>query len=192
MRVRSPRALKRVGAGRLMGPRKTEGAAAGARLDHLDRGGAARMVDVGRKPVTARQATARARLSLSPAALDALSSQALPKGDALAVARLAGIQAAKRTAEWIPLCHPLPLEHVAVSISIEPENGRATILTTVRARARTGVEMEALVAAAAAALALYDMVKAVDRALVIEEILVVEKRGGKSGSFRHPRAKARR
>lgn len=149
------------------------------------------MVDVGSKPVTARQATARARLRLSPAAVEALSTQTLPKGDALAVARLAGIQAAKRTAEWIPLCHPLPLEHVAVSIAVDAEQNAATILATVRARARTGVEMEALVAAAAAALALYDMVKAVDRALVIEEILVLEKRGGKSGAFRHPRAKTR-
>jgi cyclic pyranopterin phosphate synthase len=146
------------------------------------------MVDVGPKPVTARQATARARLHLSAAALEALTSQTLPKGDAFAVARLAGIQAAKRTADWIPLCHPLPLEQVAVSIAVDAREKAVTILTTVRARARTGVEMEALVGTAAAALALYDMVKAVDRALVIEEILVLEKRGGKSGAFRHPRA----
>jgi cyclic pyranopterin phosphate synthase len=149
------------------------------------------MVDVGSKPVTTRQATARARLRLSPAAWSALTGRTLPKGDALAVARLAGIQAAKRTAEWIPLCHPLPLEHVAVSIALEDEEHCATILATVRAQAKTGVEMEALVGAAAAALALYDMLKAVDRGLVVEEILVLEKLGGKSGAFHHPRVKAR-
>ena len=161
---------------------------AGPALTHLDGSGAARMVDVGPKPVTHRVARAQARVRLSPAALAALAGRDTPKGDALAVARLAGIQAAKRTAEWIPLCHPLALEHVAVEIGVDARAEVVTIVATVRARARTGVEMEALVAAAAAALALYDMLKAVDRALVIEEILVLEKRGGKSGPFRHPRA----
>lgn len=159
-------------------------------LTHLDSAGAARMVDVGAKPVTARRATARARVRLSPAALAAVRGGELAKGDALAVARLAGIQAAKRTAEWIPLCHSLPLDHVGITIELEngsrTKSPALTIVATVRAQARTGVEMEALVAVSAAALALYDMLKALDRAIVIEEVLVVEKQGGKSGTFRHP------
>jgi len=106
------------------------------------------------------------------------------------VARLAGIQAAKRTADWIPLCHPLPLDHVQVTIALDRRRNTATITSAVAATARTGVEMEALVAALAAAAALYDMLKAVDRAIVIEEVIVLEKRGGKSGAFLHPRAGA--
>jgi cyclic pyranopterin phosphate synthase len=145
------------------------------------------MVDVGAKPVTLRVAIARARVRLGARALAALRPGRLDKGDALAVARLAGIQAAKRTAEWIPLCHPLPLDHVEVTIEVDEKESMAAIHARAQAQARTGVEMEALVAAAAAALALYDMLKSVDRAMVIEELLVVEKRGGKSGAFRHPR-----
>jgi cyclic pyranopterin monophosphate synthase len=141
------------------------------------------MVDVGEKSVTHRIARARARVRMEPAAAAALAAGAGPKGDALAVVRIAGIQGAKRAHEWIPLCHPLPLEHAAVSIAVDPEAGLATIETEVRATARTGVEMEALAAAAAGALALYDMLKALDRAMVIEEIRVLEKRGGRSGDF---------
>jgi cyclic pyranopterin phosphate synthase len=146
------------------------------------------MVDVSEKPVTRREARARARVRMSEAAFQALADATIAKGDALAVARLAGIQAAKRTSEWIPLCHPLPLQHVAVSIDVDQDEGVATIMSEVRAEARTGVEMEALVAAGAAAFALYDMLKAVDRAMVIEEVLVLEKRGGRSGTFKHPEA----
>jgi len=141
------------------------------------------MVDVGAKPVTQRTARARARVRMARAAAAALAAGTAAKGDALAVARIAGIQAAKRAHEWIPLCHPLPLEHARVQIAVDAAAGVATIETEVRATARTGVEMEALVAAAAAALALYDMLKAVDRAMVIEEIRVIEKRGGRSGDF---------
>ncbi len=146
------------------------------------------MVDVGAKAVTRREARARARLLMSRAAMAALAAGRVEKGDALAVARLAGIQAAKRTADWIPLCHPLPLEHIQVTIALDRRRNTATITSAVAATARTGVEMEALVAALAAAAALYDMLKAVDRAIVIEEVLVLEKRGGKSGTFVHPRA----
>ncbi len=144
------------------------------------------MVDVGAKPITPREARARARVRLSEAAMVALASGQIEKGDALAVARLAGIQAAKRTADWIPLCHPLPLDHVAITVDLDHRDHTATITSLVRTTARTGVEMEALVAAAAAALALFDMLKAIDRSLVIEELLVLEKRGGKSGHFVHP------
>jgi cyclic pyranopterin phosphate synthase len=150
------------------------------------------MVDVSRKPVTRREARARARVCMATEAAEALAGRTLAKGDALAVARIAGIQAAKRTAEWVPLCHPLPLEHVSVSIQVDTEAGFATIESEVRAEARTGVEMEALVAAGAAAFALYDMLKSLDRAMVIEEILVLEKRGGRSGSFQHPRSSGSR
>jgi cyclic pyranopterin phosphate synthase len=159
-----------------------------ARLTHLDDEGRARMVDVGEKPVTVREAVAVARLHADAAAIEAIGSGALPKGDALQVARLAGIQAAKRTAEWIPLCHQLPLDSVAIDLEVDPERGCVMIRATARAQARTGVEMEALVGAGAAALALYDMVKAVDRAMVIEEVRLESKRGGRRGDFVHPRS----
>ena len=160
----------------------------GRQLTHLDARGAARMVDVAAKPVTARTARARANLRMTRAAAEALRA-GTAKGDAIQVARLAGIQAAKRTADWIPLCHPLPLDQVAISFTVNVPAGLVQIESTASATARTGVEMEALVAASAAALALYDMLKAVDRALVISDIYLVEKRGGRSGHFRHPRAR---
>ncbi|HWN81806.1 MAG TPA: cyclic pyranopterin monophosphate synthase MoaC [Candidatus Udaeobacter sp.] len=160
----------------------------GRQLTHLDARGAARMVDVAAKPVTARTARARANLRMTRAAAEALRA-GTAKGDAIQVARLAGIQAAKRTADWIPLCHPLPLDQVAISFTVNVPAGLVQIESTASATARTGVEMEALVAASAAALALYDMLKAVDRALVISDIHLVEKRGGRSGHFRHPRAR---
>lgn len=160
----------------------------GRQLTHLDARGAARMVNVAAKPITARQARARAHLRMTPEAAAALRA-GTAKGDAIQVARLAGIQAAKRTAEWIPLCHPLSLDQVAISFTVDVPAGHVQIESTASATARTGVEMEALVAASAAALALYDMLKAVDRALVISDIFLVEKRGGRSGHFRHPKAR---
>lgn len=157
-------------------------------LTHTDGEGRARMVDVGDKPVTARLARARARVTLSAEAFEALAANRLAKGDALAVARLAGLQAAKRTADWIPLCHTLPLDRCEVAIELVAERREVRIETTCAARARTGVEMEALVAASAAALAVYDMAKALDRAIAIEEIVLVEKCGGRRGDWSRPEA----
>ena len=158
------------------------------KLTHLDGEGHAHMVDVSEKSVTARRAVAVARVHMSAEAMTALRSGSVPKGDALAVARIAGIQATKRTAEWIPLCHPLPLDSVRVEFDVQPQSGSVTVRCEARARARTGVEMEALVGASAAALALYDMLKAVDRAMVIDEVRVDRKEGGRRGDFVHPRA----
>ncbi len=148
-------------------------------LTHLDQRGQAHMVDVGHKPATQRQAKARARLRLAPATLELLRAGDLPKGDALAVARIAGIQAAKRTPELIPLCHPLPLSAVAVDLTLEADG--VLIEATAKTTANTGVEMEAMTAAAVAALALYDMVKGVERGAAIEGVWLLEKSGGKSG-----------
>lgn len=152
------------------------------KLTHVDAKGRARMVDVTAKPVTHRVAVASGRVTLSSEASKLLKRGALAKGDALAVARLAGIQAAKRTSDWIPLCHPVPLERIDVELALTSRK----VLITARAEARwsTGVEMEALVAVSAAALALYDMTKAVDRGAVIGEIALQEKRGGRSGTWR--------
>ena len=149
------------------------------RFSHLDERGEARMVDVSEKPVTRRVARASCRLLLSSATLDRLSE--LPKGDALAVARLAGIQASKRTSEWIPLAHPLPLDRVVIDFEREPEGLR--IRTAVVVTARTGAEMEALVAASAAALALYDMVKAVERGATVTDLRLDAKSGGARGDW---------
>jgi cyclic pyranopterin phosphate synthase len=142
------------------------------------------MVDVGGKGATRRVAVARGALAMSRAAFDALASGRLAKGDALAVARVAGIQAAKRTFEIVPLCHPLALESVEVDVALDPTRREAVVTATTRATGKTGVEMEALTAAAAACLALYDMVKALDRGAVIREIVLLEKTGGRSGSYR--------
>jgi cyclic pyranopterin phosphate synthase len=155
-----------------------------AKLSHTDAQGAARMVDVSGKPVTAREAEAAATVTVSPQAFAAIKDNRLAKGDVLAVARLAGIQAAKRTAEWIPLCHPLPLDQVSVDLRLDAAGPAVEIRAVARARAATGVEMEALVAAAAAALALYDMIKAVDRTATIGPLGVVRKSGGRHGPFR--------
>jgi cyclic pyranopterin phosphate synthase len=146
---------------------------------HLDARGEARMVDVSGKPVTRRVARASCRVRLSDATLDRLAD--LPKGDALAVARLAGIQAAKRTADWIPLAHPLPLDRVEVAFE-RREDGLA-VSSEVVATARTGAEMEALVACAAAALALYDMVKSVERGAVVTDLRLESKSGGARGDW---------
>ena len=141
------------------------------------------MVDVGSKRSTRRRAVARGRVSLNRKAFKQLIENRLAKGDALAVARLAGIQAAKRTAEWIPLCHPVPLEHVEVAIDLDEAGLGVTVTATASARWTTGVEMEALVAVSAACLAIYDMAKAADRGITIEEVQLVRKSGGRSGNW---------
>lgn len=150
-------------------------------LTHLDARGRMRMVDVGDKPVTAREAVAQGRVAVSPLTRRLIRSGEIKKGDPLQAARLAGIMAAKRTAELIPLCHPLPLTHVSVDIT--PSRGGFTIQARARTSAQTGVEMEALTAVAVAALTLYDMVKAVDKEMVIGDICLLEKRGGESGEY---------
>ena len=144
-----------------------------SRFTHLDAQGAARMVDVSPKPVQARRAVAEAGLRCAPATIAQLREHALPKGDALAVARIAGIQAAKRTAELIPLCHSLPLQHVGVDFEVRDD--RIVIRAEATTAARTGVEMEALTAASVAALALYDMLKSVDKGMVIENVRLLSK-----------------
>ncbi len=154
------------------------------RLTHLGPDGAARMVDVSAKRPSVRSAIARAVVSLGPKAYRALDASENAKGDALAVARLAGIQSAKRTAEWIPLCHPLAFDAVAVTIERRPKEHSVEIRAEVRGTGKTGFEMEALVAASAAALALYDMCKAADKGIVIGPVELVSKSGGKSGSWR--------
>ena len=148
------------------------------RLSHVDSRGAVRMVDVSAKPVTARDAVARGRITMSAQAVRQIRAGAVKKGDPLQTARLAGIMAAKRTSEMIPLCHPLPLSHADVTLT--PRRDGYDIEARVRTSAQTGVEMEALTAVAVAALTIYDMVKAVDKAMVIGEIRLIEKRGGKS------------
>ena len=155
-----------------------------ARLTHLDEAGTARMVDVGGKDVTDRVATAACRVVMAPSTARQVAEAGLPKGDALPVARLAGIQAAKRTPELIPLCHQVALSSVDVDVAVDVETGVATIEATARAADRTGVEMEALVAASTAALALYDMVKAVQRDVVVTDLRVLAKSGGVSGDHR--------
>jgi len=148
-------------------------------FSHLDERGRARMVDVSAKPVTQRVAEASCRLLCAPETVARLAS--LPKGDAIAVARLAGILAAKRTDEWIPLAHTLPLD--SIDVAVVPGAGEVRISSRVIVRARTGAEMEALVACAAAALALYDMVKAIDRSASVTELRLDAKSGGRSGDF---------
>jgi cyclic pyranopterin phosphate synthase len=150
-------------------------------LSHVDKSGKVRMVDVGGKTETEREAVATGRITVSRAALRAIRVGQVKKGDPLQAARVAGILAAKRTADLIPLCHPLPLSHVHVDFT--PRKDGYTIEARVRTTARTGVEMEALTAVSVAALTLYDMLKALDRTMVIGEICVTEKRGGKSGTY---------
>jgi cyclic pyranopterin phosphate synthase len=153
-------------------------------LTHLDDTGAARMVDVSAKPETVREATASGRVTMQPATAALIRAGDAKKGDVLGTARLAGIMAAKRTADLIPLCHPLPL--AAVTLDLAVGDNAVDITATVRTTGRTGVEMEALTAVSIAALTVYDMVKAVDRAMVIEAVRVTAKSGGKSGDFRQP------
>ncbi len=154
-------------------------------LTHIDESGNARMVDVGGKPATARVAIASGRIRMSPEALSAIRDGNVPKGDVFAAARIAGIMAAKRTADLIPLCHPLALDAVTVDFIFEDNAVRATASASLTGR--TGVEMEAMTAISVALLTIYDMAKAIDKGMVIDEIRLVEKRGGKSG---HWQAKA--
>ncbi len=152
-------------------------------LTHLDAEGKAAMVDVSGKAETARVAVARGSVTMRPETLRLISAGAVAKGDVLAAARLAGIMAAKRTSDLIPLCHPLPLASVAVDLSPDPQRSAIDITATCRITGRTGVEMEALTAVAVAALTIYDMCKAVDRGMVIGDIRLVHKSGGKSGTY---------
>lgn len=153
------------------------------RLSHLDAQGTANMVDVGDKPVTVRVARAEARIKMAPETLEIAERGDARKGDVLGTARLAGIMAAKRTSDLIPLCHPLPLTKVAVEITPDTELPGYRIAAEVRTLGRTGVEMEALTAASTAALTIYDMLKAADRAMEISDLRVILKEGGKSGRF---------
>ena len=152
-------------------------------LTHLDASGRARMVDVGDKSATERRAVARAVVRVSADTAQKVLAGDAPKGDVLGVARIAGIQAAKRTAELIPLCHPLPLTFVGVEGSVDPEAGSITLTAEARTTAPTGVEMEAMTAASVAALTVYDMVKGIERGAEIAEVVLLEKSGGRSGRW---------
>lgn len=164
--------------------RATGGTGARKSLTHIDARGAARMVDVGAKAVTERRATARGMLLLSSQTLALVRDGRTPKGDVLASARLAGIMAAKRTSELIPLAHPLPITHASVELVVETEG--IAIEATVATTAQTGVEMEALTAVSVAALTLYDMLKAIERGARITDVRLVAKSGGRSGEYRAP------
>ena len=153
-----------------------------AKLTHLNERGEAHIVDIGSKAVTARRAVARATLEAQPETVAAIAGGTLKKGDALAVARIAGIMAAKKTSELIPLCHPIGLNKVEIDIATS--GGTITILATAETDDKTGVEMEAMTAASVAALTLYDMAKGIDRAMRISTVELVEKSGGKSGTFK--------
>lgn len=154
-----------------------------AALTHLDDAGRIRMVDVGAKPVSDREAVASCVVRMSSQTARRLVTGDLPKGDALPVARVAGIQAAKRTPELVPLCHHVALSGIEVAIEVDTDSGTASVQATVRARDRTGVEMEALTAAAVAALTIYDLVKAVQRDVVVDDLRLRRKRGGRSGAI---------
>ena len=156
------------------------------KLSHLDEGGRARMVDVGDKPVTERTAEAEGAVRMSREAFDAIAASAVEKGDVLTVAQVAGTMAAKRTGELIPLCHPLGLDHVAVDTVLDPELPGVRIRARASVRGRTGVEMEALTAVAVACLTVYDMAKAIDRGMVIEDVRLLAKTGGTRGDWRRP------
>jgi len=153
----------------------------GDRLTHVDERGAARMVDIAGKPITHRRAVAQALIRMSPETLAMIADGQVPKGDAIAVARVAGIMTAKRTSDLIPLCHPLALTHV--SVDFEPVSDGVRITAAVETNDVTGVEMEALTAASVAALTLYDMCKAVDRGMTVDNLGLVLKEGGKSGRW---------
>jgi cyclic pyranopterin phosphate synthase len=153
-------------------------------LTHLDAEGQARMVDVGAKPATERRAVAEAVLRMSPDTAAAVAAGDAPKGDVLAVARIAGVMAAKRTAELIPLCHPLPLSYVGVEPTVDAAAGVVRLVCEARTTGQTGVEMEARTAASVAALTIYDMVKGLERGVEIASVRLLEKAGGKSGHWR--------
>lgn len=153
-------------------------------LSHVDEAGRARMVDVSGKPVTARSATARGQVRMSQVAFEAVQGNAVAKGDVLTVSQVAGIAAAKRTGELIPLCHPLGLDAVDVKVDLNPALPGVMVEATVRVTGRTGVEMEALTAVTVTCLTVYDMVKAVDRSMVIEQVCLISKTGGTRGDWR--------
>jgi len=155
-----------------------------SRLTHLDEAGRARMVDVSDKAVTLREATAGGLVVMEPATLALIMEGKAPKGDVLAAARIAGIMAAKRTHELVPLCHPLTISKIEVGLSPEPARSAIAVTATVAVEGKTGVEMEALTAVSVACLTLYDMVKAVDRGLRITDIRLIAKSGGRSGDYR--------
>jgi cyclic pyranopterin phosphate synthase len=153
------------------------------RLTHLDEGGTARMVDVGAKPDTERVAIAGGAVYMQPETLRLIRDGAIKKGDVLTIARLAGIMGAKRTSELIPLCHPLPLTHLDVELTLDEANNAVQIRATARTIGKTGVEMEALTAVTTAALTIYDMAKAVDRGMRLSDIRLLEKHGGQHGDY---------
>ncbi|MEM6265942.1 MAG: cyclic pyranopterin monophosphate synthase MoaC [Pseudomonadota bacterium] len=157
-----------------------------SKLTHLGEDGSARMVDVGAKAETARLAIASGRITMSPEALAAIKAGNAPKGDVLSAARIAGIMAAKRTGEFIPLCHPLALDAVTIEFAFEETSGASAIRATATASltGKTGVEMEAMVAVSTALLTIYDMAKALDKAMVLSDVRLLEKRGGKSGTWK--------
>ena len=155
-------------------------------LTHLDASGRARMVDVGDKPASERRAVARAVVRVSPQTARKVAAGDAPKGDVLGVARIAGIQAAKRTAELIPLCHPLPLSFAGVEAEVDAQAGTITLTAEARTTGPTGVEMEAMTAASVAALTVYDMIKGIERGAEIGEVVLLEKSGGRSGHWVRP------
>ncbi len=159
-----------------------------ARPTHIDEHGDARMVDVGEKSITHRRAVARAVVRMKPQTAQLVTAATAPKGDVLATARIAAIMGAKRTSDLIPLCHPIALSRVDVSFDVDAPEGRITVMATADAHDRTGVEMEAMTAASVAALTIYDMLKGIEKGIVIGEIVLVEKRGGRSGHYRHESA----
>ena len=154
-----------------------------ARLTHLDEKGRAKMVDVSRKDITAREAVAYGKVSMMPETFALVKAQGMAKGDVLAVAKIAGVMAAKKTSELIPLCHPLRITGVDIDFDLFEQESTIGIKATVRTKDRTGVEMEALTAVSVAALTVYDMCKAVDKGMTISEIRLIKKTGGKSGTY---------
>ena len=157
-------------------------------MSHVDDTGRAQMVDVGAKPITARSASARGSVTMSSEAFDQVAANGVAKGDVLSVARVAGIMAAKRTAELIPLCHQLGLDGIDLELELDRALPGVQVTATARVEARTGVEMEAMVAVSVACLTVYDMVKAIDRAMTIGPIYLVAKSGGRSGEYRRDRS----
>lgn len=156
------------------------------RLTHVDAEGKARMVDVSQKPPTSREAVAKGSILMKAATIRIILEKAMPKGDVIAVARVAGIMAAKKTSELIPMCHSLNLTHVNINIRVDAENNSIDVESAVKCIGQTGVEMEALTAVSVSLLTIYDMCKAVDKGMTISDIMLIEKRGGKSGEFRRP------
>jgi len=154
------------------------------KLSHLDKEGRAKMVDITRKPVTHRKAVAKGAVFMKPGTMKLIVDKKIPKGDVFSVARIAGIMAAKKTSELIPMCHPLEITAIDILFNRSPQKNKIDIESRVSIAGRTGVEMEALTAVSVAALAIYDMCKAVDKEMVISDIMLLEKRGGKSGIFK--------